>query len=57
VEKKLLKKRFCGNPQKVEKKLKFRFLGRKMDFPLFSSFHIQQNPKIFHGIPPVESAF
>jgi hypothetical protein len=26
---------FCGIPRKVQKKLKFRYLDRKMDFPLF----------------------
>ena len=36
---------FSGIPQKVEKNLKFRFLGRKMDFPLFRSFHIPQKSK------------
>jgi hypothetical protein len=36
---------------------KICFLGRKMYFPLFRSFHIPKNLKIFHGIPPIESAF
>jgi hypothetical protein len=44
-------------PQKEEKKLKFCLLGPKMDFPLIRSFHIPQNLKIFHGNPPMESAF
>ena len=37
--------------------MEFRFLPRNTDFPLFTPFHIPQNPKIFHGIPHVESAF
>ena len=41
----------------VEVKLKFRLLGRNTDFPLYGQFNIPQNPKIFHGIRPVESAF
>ena len=37
--------------------LKFFILCINTNFQLFGEFHIPQNPKIFHGIPPIESTF
>jgi hypothetical protein len=48
------KKYFGGIPQK---KLKFRILSQKINLPLFTPFPIPRNPKKFHGIPHLESAF
>ena len=48
----LNKLKFSWNSDEI--KLKFRFLGRNTDFSLYGQFHIPQNSKLFHGIPPVE---